>query len=177
MDSTSKKKKPEKHSDVWFTQGVKDQTVTFINHVYDKYYKSYDRESDRFGKIHNCLYVLITVMGFLTTILIGLQKILEEYICAEVKLMMTVCIFLLPSISSVLLLYMNQKGFKRKFELREEARIHSKYLINEAKLRFSVAVQDKEYEDVYRWLNSEIKNLQESQAQSYIKAHNITEKN
>lgn len=163
------------HTDYWAKQGVKDQTMDFIDHIYVSYYKSYEKESDFFENIGNWLYMGITVIGFLVTILIGLQKILVGYITPLGEVIITICVFILPSLSSVLLLYMNQKGFKKKLELREKARIYSKYLINNAKIQFAAAVSDEDYKKIYLWLNDEIKKLQESQVEGYIEVHNITE--
>ncbi|KXH78462.1 hypothetical protein [Chryseobacterium kwangjuense] len=164
------------HKELWPTQSVKDQTIAFINHVYKYCYKSYKNESEKYEKKYDCLYFVITAIGFAVTILIGLQKILEAHIGPLGDLFITCSIFILPSVSSVLLLLMNQKGFKKKLELREEARIYSKYLINEAKIRFGASTSDEEYQEIYKWLNTEIKKLQESQAKGYMAVHNVSEK-
>jgi multidrug efflux pump subunit AcrB len=146
-------------------------TLKFINHVYDNYYKSYLKDSEKYEKINNRLVMAITILGFLVSIIIGLNKILEKNF-PDSKDTFTIISFVLPSLSSILLMYLTQKGFKRKEELRENARIESKYLINEAKIRFAMAKDDEEYRQIYVWLNEKINKLQQNQAKEYFVVHN-----
>jgi uncharacterized membrane protein len=156
----------------WSKKDIKSLTESFINHIYNKYYESYKSESESYEKINNRLYLIVTLIGFLVTIIIGLKEILNKQINGT---LFTVIAFILPSISSVILLYITQKGFKRKEELREEARIQCKYLVNEAKVRFSISTESSEFESIYRWLNEEIKKLQIEQSNNYFTVHNKTE--
>lgn len=158
----------EQPNSSWASRDARMLTEDFINHIYKRYYKSYSRESGYYEKINNRLFTLVTIIGFLVTVLLGLKEILKP----ENEEPFTIAAFILPSISSVLLLYMAQKGFKQKEQLREDARIRSKYLVNEAKLRFSVAKSDPDFESIYRWLNEEVRALQVSQAGQYFNVHN-----
>jgi hypothetical protein len=73
-------------------------------------------------------------------------------------------------------LYWTQKGYKKKEEIREIARIESKYLVNIAKIRFSkIKDNQDELENLYNWLNEQVKQLQLSQANIYFSVHNMTE--
>jgi len=65
-------------------------------------------------------------------------------------------------------------GYKKKEEIREQARIECKFLVNEAKIRF-VEVKDdpKAMTELYVWLNQEVKKLQLSQADTYFSVHNM----
>ena len=80
--------------------------------------------------------------------------------------------FILPLISSFLLLYSNQKGYKRKEELRENARIQSKFLVDDARIKFTMAKTDADYLEIYQSLSEEIRKLQLSQATEYFTVHN-----
>lgn len=159
----------------WSSKDVKSLTEDFINHIYDKYYLSYKKDSEYYEKINNWLFLLITVIGFLVTILLGLKEILKNQIDNTVlDTLLTITAFILPSISSVILLYLNQKGFNKKERIREEARIECKYLVNEAKIRFSkIKDNPDELECLYKWLNEQTRQLQLSQAKSYFSVHNI----
>lgn len=162
---------PEYSKTDWANQDPKTMTLKFINHVYDNYYKSYLKDSEKYEKINNRLVMAITILGFLVSVIIGLNKILvEKY--SNLKDTFTIISFVLPSISSILLMYLSQKGFKRKEELRESARIGSKYFINEAKIRFSIAKDDDEYRQIYIWLNAKINEIQLKQANGYFAVHN-----
>ncbi|TRX37817.1 hypothetical protein FNW52_02660 [Flavobacterium sp. ZT3R18] len=156
----------------WSEKDAKSLTENFINHIDEKYYESYKSDSEYYEKINNRLFAIITIIGFLVTITIGLKGILK--IEDKDALIFTIISFILPSVSSVILLYMNNKGFKRKEELREDARIQCKYLVNEAKIRFSTAKENVEFENIYKWLNEEVKKLQLSQANDYFVVHNNT---
>ncbi|MFC0426163.1 hypothetical protein [Chryseobacterium scophthalmum] len=156
----------------WSTENPKSSTESFINHINDKYYLSYSDESDKYEKINNLFFIWITITGFLTTILIGIKEMLP--MCYSFVIVIKILTFILPLVSSFLLIYLNQKGYKKKEELREQARIECKYLINEAKLRFSHAKNDTDYEAIYRWLNQEIRQLQLNQANGYLTVHNNT---
>lgn len=160
------------HSKNWSAEDIKSLTESYINHIYNSYYKSYKNESGAYEKKNNRYFLAVTTLGFLATILVGLKEILKPFIIDSVVQGFTIAIFIIPSVSSILLLYMNQKGFKEKEVLREGARIYSKFLVNEAKIRFVQAQTDKDYENIYRWLNEEIKVLQQTQAKSYFSIHN-----
>lgn len=162
----------------WSSKDTKTLTENFIDHIYDKYYKSYNEESERFEKLNNRLYISITLIGFLVTILLGLKEILKNKTNNHfLDTTITIITFILPSISSLLLLYWTQKGYKRKEEIREEARIECKYLVNEARIRFSQIKDDpKKLEELYIWLNERIKQLQLNQVNSYFSVHNIIDK-
>ncbi|WP_175621869.1 hypothetical protein [Chryseobacterium schmidteae] len=161
-----------KNNHKWSSENPKSSTESFINHINDKYYTSYSDESDKYEKINNRFFIWITVTGFLTTILIGIKEMVP--MCYSFVMVIKILTFILPLVSSFLLIYLNQKGYKKKEELREQARIECKYLINEAKLRFSHAKNDTDYEAIYRWLNQEIRQLQLNQANGYLTAHNNT---
>lgn len=165
-----------RHKDEWVAQDIKSLTSDFINYVDDFYYKQYKSESEYFEKINNRLFLTITILGFLVILLIGIKGILAGYISNATEIIFTVLSFIIPSISSIILLYLNQKGFKEKEIIREEGRIQSKFLINEAKARFAVANNDKDFENIYQWLNNKIKTLQENQSKVYFTSHNKFEK-
>lgn len=156
----------------WSTKDAKSLTEDFIDHIYYKYYESYKNESDYYEKLNNRLFAIVTSIGFLVTIIIGLKEILLANKIDIEGVFFTIIAFILPSISSIILLYMNQKGYKRKEELREDARIQCKFLVNEAKIRFSTAKDSREFESIYKWLNEEIKQLQINQANEYFVVHN-----
>lgn len=160
--------------ETWSKKDTKTLTEEFINHIYDKYYKSYNRESDRYEKINNRLFTSITIIGFLVTILLGLKEILlTENNYPFLDQLLTVLAFILPSISSLLLLYWTQKGYRRKEELRESARIECKYIVDEARIRFSrIKDNPDELEKLYKSLNEQIKQLQLDQAANYFAVHN-----
>lgn len=163
----------------WSSKDTKTLTEDFINHIYDKYYKSYNVDSDRYEKINNWLFLSITLIGFLVTILLGLKEIFKTQITNSIwDTIFTIIAFILPSISSLLLLYWTQKGYKQKQEIREDARIECKYIVNEARIKFSKIKEDpEELENLYKWLNEQIKQLQLSQAKNYFSIHNIMDKN
>lgn len=162
----------------WATKDTKTLTEEFINHIYDKYYKSYNEDSDRYEKLNNRLFTSITLIGFLVTILLGMKEILiSKTENLFLDRLFTIIAFILPSVSSLLLLYWTQKGYKRKEELREDARIECKYIVNEARIRFSkIKDNPDELENLYKWLNEQIRQLQLSQAKNYFSVHNIIDK-
>ena len=159
----------------WSTKDTKTLTEDFINHIYDKYYKSYNDDSDRYEKLNNRLFISITLIGFLVTIILGLKEILiSETEFPFLDKLFTIIAFILPSVSSLLLLHWTQKGYKRKEEIREDARIECKYIVNEARIRFSnIKDNPDELEKLYKWLNEQIRLLQLSQANNYFSVHNI----
>jgi uncharacterized membrane protein len=158
----------------WSTKDAKSLTEDFIDHVYYNYYESYKSESEYYEKLNNRLFAIVTSIGFLVTIIIGLKEILLNRFDKVGDTFFTITAFVLPSISSIILLYMNQKGYKRKEELREDARIQCKFLVNEAKIRFSAAKDNVEFENIYKWLNEETKQLQLNQTNGYFVVHNNT---
>jgi hypothetical protein len=158
----------ENQKNRWAEKEPKSLTEDFINHVYDKYYESYKKDSEYYERINDRLFTIITIIGFLVTIIIGLKEILQ----LKDNKIFTIVAFILPSISSIILLYITQKGFKRKEELREGARIQCKYLVNEAKIKFAASRESADFENIYRWLNEQIQHLQISQAQDYFLVHN-----
>lgn len=164
----------DKENIPWSSKDTKTITEDFINHIYDKYYKSYSTDSTRYEKLNNRLYTSITLIGFLVTILLGLKEILkDETPNVFVDKTFTIIAFILPSVSSLLLMYWTQKGYKRKEEIREDARIECKYLVNEARIRFSkIKDNPEELEKLYQWLNEQIRQLQLSQAKNYFSVHN-----
>jgi hypothetical protein len=169
--------KPANHRAEWDTQDIKSATKGFIDHVYDSYYEEYKNDSERFEKVNNALFLAITILNFSVTVLIGIKEILPpDCVNANVELLFTMSTFLIPSVSSFLLLYYTQKGFKKKEEIRELARIQAKFLVNEAKTRFATAKTDADFETLYKWLNGEIRQLQEKQAGNYFMVHNHYEK-
>ncbi|MDI9309646.1 MAG: hypothetical protein QM535_05485 [Limnohabitans sp.] len=106
MDTANKK---------WNELTVKDQTISYINHIEEKYYRSYLKESEDFERINNIFHLLIIVSGFLTTIMLAL-----------------------------------------------------KYLLNKAKIDFTLCQTDEDYKNLYYWLNDEIKKLQLYQSSGYF---------
>lgn len=161
----------------WSNKDTKTLTEEFINHIYEAYYKSYKDESERYERINNRIFMSITIIGFLVTILIGLKEILfDKTETNHLNIFLKIITFILPSVSSLLLLYWTQKGYKKKEEIREIARIESKYLVNIAKIRFSkIKDNQDELENLYNWLNEQVKQLQLSQANIYFSVHNMTE--
>ncbi|MBI3220757.1 MAG: hypothetical protein HYZ44_14680 [Bacteroidetes bacterium] len=162
----------------WATKDTKTLTEEFIDHIYDKYYNSYTEDSYRYEKLNNRLFTSITLIGFLVTILLGIKEILiSKTDFPFLERLFTIVAFILPSVSSLLLLYWTQKGYKRKEELREDARIECKYIVNEARIRFSkIKDNPDELEILYKWLNEQIRQLQLSQAKNYFSVHNIIDK-
>jgi high-affinity K+ transport system ATPase subunit B len=162
----------------WSELSPKVLTENFINHIYKDYYKDYLRESRRYERINNWLFALIALIGLLTTILLSFQEIYKEALSeyTVVQSLLRGLLFILPAFSSFLAIYAGQKGLKKKEELREEARIRAKHLVNTAKIRFSTANEDvNEYVNIHNWLNHEMKMLQLQQAQGYFAAHNNSE--
>lgn len=162
--------KKESFKDTWQLKAPKELTEAYINYKY--YYGSYKNESSRFEKKNNRVFLWVAVIGLLVTFLLGLQEFLPKEVCGWVIICIKILVFILPLVSSFLLLFSNQKGYKRKEELREDARIHSKFLVNEAKLRFSFAQTDEDYKAIFKWLNDEMLKLQLSQASAYFIVHN-----
>lgn len=162
----------------WSLKDTKSLTEDYIDHIYDKYYLNYKQESEYFEKINDRLFLIITGIGFFVTILIGLKEIIKTQIgTTRFDFIFTLLAFILPSISSVLILYLTQKGYKRKEEIREEARIECKFLINEAKIRFSkVKDNSDELEELYNWLNEKTRQLQLNQAKNYFSVNNFIKK-
>lgn len=162
----------------WSTMDTKQQTIKYIDYVEDYYFDSYDSESFYYEKINNLFFISVTIIGFLVTIIIGLKEILNDFINNSMfDTTVTIITFILPSVSSLLLIYWNQKGYKRKEEIREEARIECKYIVNEARIRFSkINDNPDEYEELYRWLNEQTRLLQLSQAKNYFSVHNVINK-
>lgn len=120
----------------------------------------------------------ITLLGFLVTLLIGLKSLFQtELESTNLDKVFTVLAFILPSVSSLLLLYWTQRGYKRKEEIREEARIECKFLVNEARIRFSKSKDDPEaLESLYKWINEQVRQLQLRQAKGYFLVHNNRDK-
>ena len=160
MDTANKK---------WNELTVKDQTISYINHIEEKYYRSYLKESEDFERINNIFHLLIIVSGFLTTIILALKGKFE-FINHNLNLVTEIITLSLPSIGAVMLLFVNQRGYKRKEELRENARIKCKYLLNKAKIDFTQCQTDEDYKNLYYWLNDEIKKLQLYQSSGYFNA-------
>lgn len=159
--------KEEKFSDIWQTKAPKQLTEDFINHIYTHYHNEYDKESVRYEKKNNRIFLWVAVIGLLTTLFIGLQGFFPS-----IEIWLKVTTFILPLISSFLLIYATQKGYKRKEELRENARIQSKFLVDSARIKFTMAKTDADYLDIYQWLNEEVRKLQLNQATEYFTVHN-----
>lgn len=159
--------KEEKFSDIWQTKAPKQLTEDFINHIYTHYHNEYDKESVRYEKKNNRIFLWVAVIGLLTTLFIGLQGFFPS-----IEIWLKVTTFILPLISSFLLIYATQKGYKRKEELRENARIQSKFLVDSARIKFAMAKTDADYLDIYQWLNEEVRKLQLNQATEYFTVHN-----
>lgn len=162
----------------WASKDPKSLTEEFIDHIYEDYYKSYLYESERYERLNNRFFLSITALGFLVTLLIGLKGIFQKELeHTSLDKVFTVLAFILPSVSSLLLLYWTQKGYKRKEEIREEARIECKFMVNEARIRFSKSKDDPEaYESLYKWINDQVRQLQLSQAKGYFLVHNNRDK-
>ncbi len=164
----------EEFNSTWKDKDIKSLTADFINHTYYNYYKNYKQDSERYEKINNRLFATVTIIGFSITILLGLKEILKPEIEEATITVINVLAFILPSISSVILLLMTQKGYKRKEEIREEARIECKYLVNEARMRFSTVKDNpEELKKLYQWINEQTKRLQLDQAKTFFLVHNI----
>ena len=157
----------DKFSDSWQTKDPKQLTEDYINHIYKYYQKEYDKESGKYEKWNNLIFVSIAVIGLLITALVGLQ---EFFPC--LKKGFKIATFILPLVSSFLLLYSNQKGYKRKEELRENARIYSKYLVDNARIKYTLAKTDSDFLEIYQWLSEEVQRLQLNQATEYFTVHN-----
>lgn len=109
----------------------------------------------------------IAIIGLLIALSVGLQ----EFVPCFGKWLKIVT-FILPLIFSFLLIYATQKGYKRKEELRENARIQSKFLVDNARIKFAMAKNDSDYLNLYQWLSEEIRKLQLNQATEYFTVHN-----
>jgi hypothetical protein len=155
----------------WHEKEIAEQTRSFIQYIDDKYYKSYHEESKRYERLNFRAHMLIVILGFSVTILLGIKKIfdLSEPFISNVFDLATL---ILPSVSSVIMMYISQRGYKKKEEIRENARIECKYLVNDARIKYSVCKNDDDYMQLYIWLNSEIKRLQLAQARNYFQAEN-----
>lgn len=151
----------------WSELPIKAQTASYIDHVNEKYYRSYLSDSERFERINNRYHLLIVLIGFLTTILLALKSRLA-FLDPHFNLIVDIVTLCLPSISATMLLYVTQKGFKNKEALRENARIACKHLVNKARIDFASCQTDDDYKKVYYWLNDEIRNLQLSQANGHF---------
>ena len=161
----------------WSLNDAETMTKNFIDHIYEHYYRSYLLDSTRYERINNWLFTSVAIIGFLVTILLGIKEILKGQIGQTGDTTLTIIAFILPSLSSVLLLYWTQKGYKKKEEIREEARIECKYYVNEARIRFTRAKENpEELEKLYHWLNEKVRRLQQNQAKSYFSVHNLMER-
>lgn len=138
-------------------KSIKELTKSLIDSLYYTHYKRYLRESQRYGWIINTSSLTIIIFGFLTTLFLGLREMLT--LSPGCQKTMYILAFILPSVSSVILIFVNQNDYRRKEELRENARVYVNHLINEAKARFSGAKDDKDYLDIYQWLNEEINKI------------------
>ena len=160
-------------SDTWQDKDSKEMTRAFINHLYLNYYNRYKKDADYYERINNILFGLITTIGFITTITVGIQEVFKEQLAGTPNKLLTIATFILPSLSSMILMYMSQKGFKKKEEIREEARIESKFLLNEAKIRFAKHKDNcEEMEQLYHWLNERMKELQIKHSKTFFTVHN-----
>lgn len=157
----------ETFRNIWSSKEPKQLTEDFINHIYTNYHNEYDKESVRYEKKNNCIFLSVAVIGLLITLCVGLQGFFP---CIESWL--KVATFILPLISSFLLIYSTQKGYKRKEELRENARIQSKFLVDNARIKFAMAKTDADYLKIYEWLSEEVRKLQLNQATEYFTVHN-----
>ncbi|MBK8551864.1 MAG: hypothetical protein IPL53_12675 [Ignavibacteria bacterium] len=157
----------------WSEMSTRDQTKSFIDYVNKAYYESYLDESERYERINFWSHMSIVIIGFLVTILIGLTKILPEWNEFQP---LEIIIFILPSVSSVIVLYVSQRGYRQKEQIRETARIECKKLVNEARIRFSICKDQSDYLILYNWLNEEVRRLQLQQAESYFGSHENTNK-
>ncbi|MBK9151070.1 MAG: hypothetical protein IPM26_08730 [Saprospiraceae bacterium] len=102
----------------WSNKDTKTLTEEFINHIYEAYYKSYKDESERYERINNRIFMSITIIGFLVTIPIGLKEILfDKTETNHLNIFLKIITFILPSVSSLLLLYWTQKGYKKRKRL------------------------------------------------------------
>ena len=161
VDTQTEKKWPE--------QSTREQTIKFIEYVDKNYHKDYDKESQKYQFRNFISHMAIIVIGFLVTIIIGLKH-MDVFDNPDTIKMMEVVSFILPSVSSVILLYISQRGFKKKEEIRENARNKCKYLVNEARIRFSKCVSQDDFFGLYQWLNKEIEKLQTTQSDDYFGA-------
>lgn len=160
-------------ADTWQDKDSKEMTQAFINHLYNMYYNRYKKDAEYYERINNFLFGLITTIGFLITIIVGIQEVLKDELAGVPTKMLTIATFILPSLSSMILMYMSQKGFKKKEEIREEARIESKFLLNEAKIRFAKYKDNcDEMENLYNWLNQHMRELQIKHSKSFFTVHN-----
>lgn len=160
-------KKKKNFQESWSSNNPKELTEYYINHIYTFYQKEYNKESLKFERKNNFIFLSVALISLLITLLVGLQDYFPK-----IQLELKIVTFILPLISSFLLLYTNQKGYKRKEELREYARIYSKYLVDSARIEFAVAKTDSDFLKLYLWLNEEIKRLQLNQATEYFTIHN-----
>ncbi len=153
--------------DSWSSKDPKGLTEDFINHIYTHYHNEYDKESAQYEKKNNWTFLIIAIIGLLITLCVGFQEFFPS-----IGKWLKITTFILPLISSFLLLYSNQKGYKRKEELRENARIQSKFLVDDARIKFTMAKTDADYLEIYQSLSEEIRKLQLSQSTEYFTVHN-----
>lgn len=153
----------------WHEQSTAEQTRSFIDYINEKYYKSYLYESERFERLNFWTHMSIVLLGFSVTIILGIKKIFG-FTDPLISNIFDMAILILPSVSSVIMMYISQRGFKKKEEIRENARIECKYLINEARLKYSFCHSEEDYMKLYHWLNVAVKHLQLAQAESYFQA-------
>lgn len=153
----------------WYNLSTKEQTISFIDKIENNYYQSYKAESEKYEKNNNCYYTWIVLLGFLTSVLLGTKSMLNISNPTYLTFLDLV-IFLLPTISSTLLMIVTQRGYKQKEIIRENARIISKSLVYEARIRLSLCKEDKEFADLYLWLNKQIEQIQLNQASGYFTA-------
>ncbi|MCX6306929.1 MAG: hypothetical protein NT040_18335 [Bacteroidetes bacterium] len=153
----------------WHEKTIREQTLGFIQYIEAKYYKDYLRESERYERLNFRAHMLIVVLGFSVTIIFGIKKIFDFRDLWMLNVF-DLATLILPSVSSVAMLYISQRGYKKKEEIRENARIECKYLLNEARIRFGTCHGDPDYLNLYRWLNIEIKGLQLLQASAYFQS-------
>lgn len=158
------------NSTPWSSNDIKTLTESYIDHVYNKYYKSYLHESEYYEKWNNVLFFAITSIGFMVTISLGLYELFSKYdLFQEYSVILKVFALVFPTVSSFLVVYSQKKGLKKKEDIRENARIECKHLVNEARMKFvKHQNNDEKLEKLYLWLNNEVKKLQSSQASEYF---------
>lgn len=55
--------KEDKFSDIWQTKAPKQLTEDFIIHIYTHYHNEYDKESVRYEKKNNRIFLWVAVIG------------------------------------------------------------------------------------------------------------------
>jgi hypothetical protein len=149
----------------WTDMPPRDAAAQYIDHIYNYYYKDYDRESVRYQNIFNYFTLMVIFLGFSTSVLATIQK--QEIIKYYSEYISWILI-VLPFLSSLIVTVITQFRIREKFILREDARLKASDLLTKARIRFAAANEEKDYTLLHEWLSDEIYQLQLNQKTGFF---------